>query len=129
MSSKRTVKPDKSYLDDMYTKKFVPGDIVCWWYVPDEGPRELNICKVVSIKMARYLYKIQIKSARTVDSVLLSHGRECPVFVFGPENPYDEQNVIGWMCEKDLFRFDKAAKVLYGSKETIDCARRLTRKR
>lgn len=126
MSLKKTAKPDKSYLGNMYKKGFVPGEIVYWI---DDEDKSLEINKVISIKMAKYLYRIKYnKNGQrcSVTDILKKNKHRNPVFIMS----YSEGRTWpGWMSEDELFRFDKAAKVLYGSKETIDCARRLARKR
>lgn len=126
MSLKKTAKPDKSYLDNMYKKGFIPGEIVYWI---DDEDKSLEINKVISIQMAKYLYRIKYnKNGQkcSVTDILKENKHRNPVFIIS----YSEGRTWpGWMSEDELFRFDKAAKVLYGSKETIDCARRLARKR
>lgn len=111
----------------MYKKGFVPGDIV---YYIDEDNKSIEVNKVISIAMAKYLYRLRYnnKGERpcTVTSILKEDRHHKPVFIVS----YSEGRTWpGWMSEDELFRFDKAAKVLYGSKETFDSARRLARKR
>ena len=117
-------------VDYMYSKGFQPNDIVYWIYV-DDGKKSIEIAKVISIKMAKYLYKLKYnkkgESPCTVTSILKENKFRKPVFISSFEN--DGKTYPGWMSEDELFKFDKTAKVLYGSKEAIDCARRLARKR
>lgn len=112
---------------NMYKKGFKPNDIVYWM---DHEDRSIEINKVISIKMAKYLYRIKYNNNGekpcTVTSILKENKHRNPVFLIS----YSEGRTWpGWMSEDELFLFDKAAKVLYGTKETIDSARRLARKR
>lgn len=114
------------YKQGMYKKGFVPGDIVYWWFDRDDGPREINIAKVISIKMAKYKYRLCFSGDRPcmAEAILRDEKQRNPIFLIGEKDKYP-----GWMGEEDLFKFDKAAKVLYGTKEALDSASRLAGKR